>query len=351
MKRNAAENLLGEELPGGWHVTEQVRRRHDDTGGNFSICYRVVNDDGRKGFCKVINYGWVLDVHSDPVSAMVEASQAFAFERQLTLACSNLSRIVTVLDSGSTRFEGYQIANVDYLIFESGDADIRRVLNDGGMDTLASRFRALHGIAAAVRQLHAVGIAHQDVKPSNALVFNADAVVRRRTKLADLGRASQRDAQGLFDDLMIAGDRTYAPVEALYRHVPPDFGPRRLACDLYQLGGMLAYVICGVPINGLLALELHPAHHWTNWADPYEDVLPFVRDAFGRAVERVCADLPASLAPRVRSLLFALCDPEPERRGHPAERRTIGSPYRLDRVVTEFDLLAGRTAIASRRSA
>ena len=42
----------------------KVDRHEGDTGGNFSVNYLVVNDDGREGFCKVMNYSWVLQVQA-----------------------------------------------------------------------------------------------------------------------------------------------------------------------------------------------------------------------------------------------------------------------------------------------
>lgn len=55
----------------------------------------------------------------------------------------------------------------------------------------------MHQITAALRQLHGSGIAHQDIKPSNILFFQDD-----HTKLADLGRASDRHGGSPHDELV-----------------------------------------------------------------------------------------------------------------------------------------------------
>jgi hypothetical protein len=55
---NVAEQLTGYTLPGGWRVRDKVARESGDTGGNFSVNY-IVERDGQRAFCKVLNYAWV----------------------------------------------------------------------------------------------------------------------------------------------------------------------------------------------------------------------------------------------------------------------------------------------------
>jgi hypothetical protein len=115
---------------------------------------------------------------------------------------------------------------------------------------------------------------------------------------------------------------------------------------VYQLGSVAAFLFTGGSMNGLLKLELYPTHHWDIWSGTYADVLPYVRDAFGRACARVEASLGNSdLARRTASLVRDLCDPDPLQRGHRVTRTRPGSQYSLERVVTELDLLARRARI------
>ena len=58
----------------------------------------------------------------------------------------------------------------------------------------------------------------------------------------------RRGHQVWIDNLMIAGDRTYAPPEQLYSSRHPDFVVRRIGCDLYLLGNLAAFLFSG--ING-----------------------------------------------------------------------------------------------------
>ena len=345
---NPAEDLEGVTLAPGWTVVERIHQRPGDTGGNFSVNYWVVDESGRRGFCKVLNYWWLLTTSglcSDPLSALSSATQIYQFERDLARECVGLSRVITALTDGSFQRDNYLLPLVNYIIFEVADGDIRRVLDDAEDLDVAVRLRTLHHLATGIRQLHGRNVAHQDVKPSNTLVFAPDLNGLRVTKLGDLGRATVQGKPMDHDDYEIAGDHAYAPPEGLYRAVPTDFGPRRLACDLYQLGSMVSFIFTAVSMNGYLKLELHPTHNWQHWHGTYEDVLPYVRDAFGRSVGRISTQIPEPIRDRVAALIRCLCEPDPMLRGHPTTVARVGSPYSLDRIVTELDLLSRRAAV------
>lgn len=351
--QNAAEDLEGKRLPGGWLVTSKFIQYPEDTGGHFSINYWVEDANGRKGFCKVLNYAWLLEAtrHSgDPLDAMNDATAVYRFERDLARACVGLSRVVTALDDGHVVFREYAQPTVSYIIFETADCDIRRLLNTSDQLDVALRLRCLHHLATGIRQLHSRGVAHQDIKPSNTLVFPQDEYGLRITKIADLGRASVPGRSMQHDEFHVAGDHQYGPPEGLYREVPEDFAPRRWGCDLYQLGSMICFVFTSVPFNSLLKKELHPAHHWGTWGGSYTDVLPYVQDAFGRALGSIAASTPQHIRDRVVRLIEQLCNPDPFRRGHDRTRSQPGNPYDLQRVVTELDLLVRHAQIQLRHT-
>ena len=340
---NAAEDLEGEVLPGDWTVVGRIRPRQGDTGGNFSVNYWVEHSSGRRGFCKVLNYDWLINTGvpgRDPVEALATATRIYQFERDLARECVGLSRVVTALHDGSFHRDGYSIALVSYIIFEVAEGDIRRVLNQSVRMDAAVRLRTVHQLATGLRQLHQRRVAHQDVKPSNTLVFPPDGNGARVAKVADLGRATVDGRPMDHDDYTIAGDRSYAPPEGAYDAVPDGFGPRRLACDMYQLGSMLCFVFTASSFNAFLFRELHPRQHPVNWRGSFDEVLPYLEDAYGRAIVAIGHDVPEALRPRVERLLRQLCHPDPHRRGHPKARRGVGNPYALDRIVSELDLLA-----------
>lgn len=345
---NAAEDLEGEVLPGGWTVVERIRPRLGDTGGNFSVNYWVEDATGRRGFCKVLNYDWLLNTglpEQDPVEAIATATRVYQFERDLARECVGLSRVVTALHDGSFRREGYSVALVSFIIFEVADGDIRRVLDNSDRLDVAVRLRSMHHLATGLRQLHQRRVAHQDVKPSNTLVFPPDGSGARIAKVADLGRATVVGRPMDHDEFAIAGDPSYAPPEGRYNAVPDGFGPRRLACDLYQLGSMLCFVFTASAFNAFLDRELHPRQHPQNWTGSFAEVLPYLEDAYGRAIAAVVQEVSVSLRPRVELLLRKLCHPDPHVRGHPRARLGVGNPYALDRIVSELDLLARKAQI------
>ena len=74
-------------------------------------------------------------------------------------------------------------------------------------------FKSLKDIAIGLRNLHNVGISHQDLKPSNILVFNTES------KISDLGRSMCENLNGPYNDWIFSGDQTYAPWEVFYGYM------------------------------------------------------------------------------------------------------------------------------------
>jgi len=345
---NPAEDLENEVLPNGWTVTERIVPRPGDTGGNFSVNYWAVHSSGRRGFCKVLNYWWLLTsgaIGSDPLHALAEASRIYEFERDLARDCRSLSRVITTIEDGTLNRAGYLISMVHYIIFEVAEGDIRRVMDYSSDLDSAAKLRIVHNLASGLRQLHGIEVAHQDIKPSNTLVFPPHLGAERVTKVGDLGRATVLGRPADHDNFDVAGDRTYAPIDALYGSIPSEFAARRYACDLYQLGSMIAFVFTSVPINAYMTLELHPRHHWDNWHGTYQDVYPYVLDAYGRVLDRVSQEVPEGIREEITKLISCLCHPDVSQRGHAVTLRRSGNKYALDRIVTEIDLLSRRVRL------
>lgn len=337
---SAAHDLVGKQLPGGWTVVSRVAKDPVATGGNFSINYWVRNSAGDDGFCKVLNLHWILQA-GDPIVAMREATETYEFERDVARICAGLSKVITAIDDGMVRMPGYQIELVCYIIFETAEGDVRHFLNVSPDASVVVRLRILHQLAVGLRQLHGVGIAHQDVKPSNTLIFAPDPFGNNVAKAGDLGRATMKGRPMAHDNYAIAGDPQYAPIEALYSDVPASFGARRMGCDLYQLGSMLTFVFTGFTMNALLMTELHPQFHPQNWSGTFEDVLPYVRDAFDRALVTVRSGAPAGVDDELSLLVAQLCEPNPYERGHrKGFNHSVTNQYSLTRFVTDLDLLA-----------
>lgn len=89
--------------------------------------------------------------------------------------------------------------------------------------------------------------------------------------------------------------------------------------------------------------DLRSEHRPGNWGQTYPEVLPYVRHAYSRTLERIKADLPERIRDALLTAIAQLCDPDPEQRGHPLERTQNGQRYSLQRYVSLFDLLARRS--------
>jgi len=268
---------------------------------------------------------------------------AYQFERNLLRECKQkrMDRIVMALEDGSVRVETGPFGEVNYLIFEEATGDVRKHLALFRNLDLIWILKCLHHISTGLYQLHGAKVAHQDLKPSNVLVFDNNL-----SKVADLGCASIQGALCPRDDFEFAGDSTYAPPELLYRSIDPDWGRRRLAADVYHLGSMVTFFFCGMSMTAMILKNMPPDHLYPVWAGTYTEVLAEVRNAFGMALTEFSSNVPGErLRTALREIVSQLCDPEPTRRGHPSNRRGLGNPYSLERYISQFDLLAQRAAI------
>jgi serine/threonine protein kinase len=185
-------------------------------------------------------------------------------------------------------------------------------------------------------QLHGQGIAHLDLKPSNVLVFH-----QRISKLSDLGRAAYSGHVAPHDDSPWPGDRGYSPPEFLYGHKETEWNLRNIGTDAYLLGSMIVFFFMRVSMTALLFSELDAAHHPSVWSGSYADVLPYVRDAYGRVVQRFAESVPEGIRESLVQIVKELCDPEPRLRGS-ASARKAGKIF-MEQYVGKLNLLAYRT--------
>ena len=337
-----AQMLTGAVLDGGWHVVSPITRTTDDTGGYFSCGYWVEAPDGRKGFLKALDYSKAFET-SDPARALQSLTAAYNFERTMLGRCqvSRLDRVVTAISDGTHEVPGAgQLSRVQYIIFERADGNVRAHADTTRQFDLAWSLRSLHHVATGLLQLHGQGIAHQDLKPSNVLVFGDGG-----SKIADLGRASTREIVAPHEELIVAGDMSYAPPELLYRHIDPDWSRRRLGCDAYLLGSMIAFFFTGTGMTANLIGKLDDSHHHTRWGGNYADVLPYLRYAFSSVLAEIRSRMPNEFRDDLSAMLAQLCDPDPSLRGHPKNRGHSDIQFSLERYVSSLDLLAQKAEI------
>jgi hypothetical protein len=137
----------------------------------------------------------------------------------------------------------------------------------------------------------------------------------------------------------VAGDRGYSPPELLYGYIDPDFAVRRIGCDLYMFGNLIAFMFGGVNMTASLMAKLDPQFHFSNWQGTYQQVLPYVQEAFTRALEELETEIDPLVRSEILPVIQQLCGPDVSKRGHP---KGIGgySQYSLERYVSLFDLLS-----------
>jgi len=360
--KNPCELLLdieiqGEKRPGIWRVVEKYVKDIKGTGGNFSVGYKAIHEDGTEAFLKATDIG-LLKRHSSQ-SALVKMSEALneqTFERTILEIChgNNMDRVVHALDYGEyeTTHEGVRDF-VFFIMFEIAESDVRQQIDQrrrGGMSWTAT---ALHNLAVAIHQLHTEKIAHNDIKPSNFLVFD-----EHLQKIADLGRATYDKQVGPWDTSPFSGDQTYAAPEFYYRAVTLKTTAGKIAfevrqaSDLYLLGSLGYFLITGEAMTPMILNYLRPEHHPNNWCGTYEDVLPYVWDAHGEAMALFDNELPADeagnivkIAMELRNAIVELTSPPPNKRGHPKNILQQASQYSLERYISLFNRIAKSMAL------
>lgn len=343
-----AQQLEGRTV-GDWLVKERFDRSQekDLTGGYFSEGY-LVSRKGHEAYLKAFDLRPILKAtggQMNPIQALATMAAAFDFERKLLRSCTRLDRVVQVLDDGEIYVEPTNpFSYVPYIILEKADRDVRRHLRDAQSIEVAWRLQTLHHVATGLMQLHSGKVVHQDLKPSNILIWETTGA-----KVSDLGRSSTLSTPGINDAYDFAGDRTYAPPEVLYNHLDPDWEKRRFPIDLYLFGSVIVYLFTQASMSALLMGRFLPPEHRPNsvwkggWTGTFVGVLPYLQNAFMEAVAEFERQLPAPRIPRrdyrpaLVRLVTDMCNPDPSQRGtvvHDGSRSVA-----LNRVVTMLDRL------------
>ena len=339
-----AHHLLGMTLKNGWKVVEKYLRTDGLSAGKYSVGY-YVERNGTCGFLKAIDYSRAAKAEDIP-QALLELTQAFQFERSMLERCAarKMDRVVSPIEDGEATVGTGILSRVNYLIFDEAE-DIRNTLARINRSELVVRLRILHHVATGMYQLHSAGIAHQDLKAANVLSFGDIC------KVADLGSGSLRGTPAPRDSEHCKGTKAYAPPELLYDQIDGDFNVRRFGCDAYLMGSLVAYLFTAVGVTsnivGHLATEHKPHALGGGWTGSYQEVLPYVQNAFGLALVDFASEVSSpKLEEELTLIVRQLCEPNPVFRGHPdARRQKVGNPYSLERYVTWFDLLARRASL------
>jgi len=336
---NAADNLAGLTLDTGWFVLEKIEKPPGATGSFFSVCYKV-SKDKEICFLKAFNFAKFFQLSKGTKKGVVdiisEMLDAYKFERDLSLMCrdKHVTKVVIVKDSGEQNVPGYPITVVPYLIFDLADGDIRSKISFSEKLDSAWKLESLHSVATGLRQLHAIDVSHQDLKPSNVLLFHEES------KIGDLGRSTCPTFNPPHKDEPFAGDYNYAPPEILYGAYESDWRKRSFASDCYLFGSLIVFYFSGATMTALLRKYIADDLSWERYRGSFDDVKVYLVDSFSKALDEFCNCLTEEiLKQELRSMVEYLCYPIPEKRGHPKGLGSEANQYNMERVISRLDYL------------
>jgi serine/threonine protein kinase len=358
-QENPAFDLVGQTIANGWKIVERLPRAgepgaEDQTGGFFSVGYIAVKGN-KKAFVKAIDVqGVLLDRSSGKklVERLKEMSDRHTFESTILTVCkrAKLDRIVEVLASDEVDLpNSLHGIPVPFIMFEMADGDVRKAISASDKIDAAWKFKVLHDVALGIQQLHRNDIAHQDLKPSNVLLFSDGPA---KAKIGDLGRSSRRGLTAEHDGLHVPGAVSYAPPEQIFGITPERWEDRREGCDVYHLGSLAAFLFTGVGLSVYLAqalpVEMRP-HLWGGQSgSDYESAVPLLKKALTEFVRDAQSQFPVWAADELAQIILCACDPDYRVRGDVAARRRVGNPVGIDAFVSRFDRLAKSAAVKTR---
>lgn len=334
---SAAESLEGMILNNRWRVIKRIIPKKNSTGGYFSVCYEV-EDNNKKAFLKALNFSSFFNLaNGNIVDSIKQMTDSYTYERDLLYRCrdNSLSKVSIVIDEGVVKVPDFEIiSNVPFLVFDMAEGDIRNTIDFTNDIDYAWKIKSLHNICVGLKQLHGVRIGHQDLKPSNILLFENSMV----SKIGDLGRSLCQDIQAPHHGDKFVGDINYSPPEYLYGYIESDWNTKVKTTDFYLFGSMVTFYFTGVNMTTLLLKNTPKDFKFQNWGADYQSVLPYLKDVFQNAIEEfkraVNDDL---LKEDLAKIVNYCCNPDPNERGH----KSLNLKTKLDfeKTISNLDLI------------
>lgn len=336
---NGAEALVGITLHDRWLVTQRLRNDPGVTGQSRSSCYKAVDtrDDRRSAFVKAFDFKHEeATTDTDSLERML---REYNHERNVHLMCRDdgLSRITQIYDSGKTSVNGH---TVHFIVCECARGTLRETHPPGQAGVPAYEvLEGLRDVASALSQLHTARIAHQDVKPSNAVFFEHAFL-----KLTDLGSSSStRLPSPPHDDDPMAGQPSYAPYELLYDSIAAKWYERRVGTDFFLLGNLAFTSFVGTSVTIPVLHSIPHAMRRENFKGEYREVMPLLVEAHFELVPQfIEACVPDPIREDLASIVLEMCHPDPDKRGHPRNIAGSGARFGLERYISRFDFLSKR---------
>ena len=250
--------------------------------GGMGIVFRAIRDDGAVVALKVIKPGLVADE---------KTARRFAREARAAGEVDH-PHLIEVVEAGD--IDGIGFLAMHYVPGKSLDDRIQAQ----GPLPVEDTTRIVAEIASALDALHAAGLVHRDVKPSNILLDE-----ERGALLTDFGLAKRRDYSMLTAPGQMLGTLDYIAPEMLRGEEP---GP---SADLYALGCVVFECLAGKPpFGGLSMFEVGMAHLGDAPGDPCAeraDAPPSLSDVALRALAKEPRDRPPSATVYAEMLIDA----------------------------------------------
>ena len=348
----AAFRLTGTVVGGKWSVVAPAPRLATQTGAFFSVGYIVRDASGKEGFLKALNFEAALR-SSDPARVMLAMTEQFTFEVDLLNFCNGrkMSRVVRAVDHGVVSLGSDASEIVQYIVFEPADGDLRKLISGFDEIDLVWAITIAHQAAVGLAQLHKEGIAHQDLKPSNILSFGGTT----DAKIADLGCASKSGSRSPRDGVSIPGAKQYAAPELVWGQIDADWQIRRVAPDLFQLGSLLTFLLCGSSMLSLILSrtppEFRPRGYGGSFTGGYEEAKDAVLESYADCLDYLKDVVPdGEIFSELLGHIGTLCHPDPSRRGFGGRRWQGKVRYSLEPYVSQFALLKLRAERAARQA-
>lgn len=340
----AAHNLVGETLKEAWYVKEKIVKTDSQSGSHFSVGY-IVEKDGKDYFLKAFNINAFLVSDHGFMESISQMSEAYNYEKNLSEHCKSkhVDKVSFVVDYGEINVKGYSIPVVPFLIFELANGDIRKTIDFSDNINTIWKFHSLHEIAIGLKQLHAINVSHQDLKPSNILVFNKN----NDSKICDLGRSTCLDIGSNLLSLSFSGDLNYAPPEIWYNFIEPEWTKRSFAIDCYMLGSLITFYFAGMSMSAMLTSKIPLEYNYYNWNGTFQEVDSYLQKAFSEVLIEFEKNIENKFYKNeLIQLVSQLCNPNPKKRGHPKNSYSNShNKYSLERFISTLNMLKYRLQI------
>ena len=332
-------------IVGKWRVLEKRIKTTEDGSGAFSSCYKVEHTDNRRpAFLKAINFQYAFDQIGQGgnfVDFIRDMTSLYTYERDLSIFCQRhrMDRVVTAIDHGEYSETSVPYP-VPYLVFDIADGSLK-TMNMVSNPDIAWKLTAFHGCLVGLSQLHNSQIVHQDIKPSNILIFGQTI-----SRLSDLGNATIKDNPSpRWDQDLHCGDWNYAPIDLLYGYCSPDWNTRRFGADFFMAGSILVFLMSAMNMQGLMLSFIPDDYKHLNWGGTFEQIKPVLIDAYHKSLYQISQTFPSKIKVDLTEVVAQLCHPIPEERGNPQNIGTTLARFSLHRYISIVDRLATTMAL------